>query len=86
MTSLDPDKVRDLADDPGLMTAAHLKIESMLLDMRDSRVSNMSANGLVVREADGTPSDAIRIGTRWAVQIAVRAIADELARRAEQEK
>lgn len=81
MTDLDPDQVRELADDPKLMAAVHLKIENMLIDMRDSRMSVMNANGLTVREADGSPSDTIRIGTRWAVQIAVRAIADELAGR-----
>lgn len=86
MTDLDPDQVRELADDPELMAAVHLKIENMLIDMRDSGTFTGNANGLAVREADGSPSDIIRIGTRWAVQIAVRTIADELADRADQAK
>ena len=55
------------------LTAIHAHIENILVEMRDNRTSILGrANGLVVRERDGKPSQTIRIGTRQAVDIAVR--------------
>lgn len=53
----------------GKLTFIHSKLEDQACDMRDSRISMLGvANGLVVREKDGSPSSIIRIGTRSLVQ------------------
>ncbi len=73
------EKVRSLADNPEALLAAHISLEDLLVDMRDSRMClGMPANGLVIRERDGSDSVIIRIGTRDAVRFALIAIADHL--------
>lgn len=73
------ESVRALSRDPKMLQAAHIKLEDQLIDMRDSQMSVFpAANGMVVREKDGSPSDVIRIPTAMAVQIALEAIADKL--------
>lgn len=80
--SLTPDDLRALAGDAAALGAAHIKLEDLLIELRDDRISLMNrGNGLVVREQDGTESSMIRIGTRDAVRIGLLAIADELERR-----
>lgn len=79
--------LRRMADDPLTLTAAHLALENILVDMRDSGISIMNmnggpANGLVIRYRDGTPSDIIRLGTRDAVRLTLEAVADDLDSRA----
>jgi hypothetical protein len=55
------------------LTQLHVHVEDILIMMRDSRISELTcANGLVVREADGKPSEIIRIGTRWACEMIVK--------------
>lgn len=77
--SLTPDDLRALAGDAEALAAAHIKLEDLLIELRDDRISLMNrGNGLVVREQDGTESSMIRIGTRDAVRIGLLAIADEL--------
>ena len=73
--------LRGLAEDPKALYAAHIALEDELVMMRDSRMwLGMPANGLVIRERDGSESDIIRIGTREAVRRALVAIADFLER------
>jgi hypothetical protein len=75
--------LRKMAQDPELLTAVHLKIEDLLIEMRDSGLSIMNvrggpANGLVVRYPDGSPSDIIRFGTRDAIRLALEGAADHV--------
>lgn len=71
--------IRKLSESGEILTAAHLALEDELVDMRDRGMSIMGpANGLVIRYRDGTPSDAIRLGTRDAVAMTLRAVADHL--------
>lgn len=80
--SLTPDDLRALAGDAAALAAAHIKLEDLLIELRDDRISLMGrGNGLVIREQDGKESSMIRIGTRDAVRIGLLAIADELERR-----
>lgn len=56
------------------LTTAHLAVEDVLIDFRDRRISVMGpANGFVVREADGTESSIMRLGTRQGLKIAIEA-------------
>lgn len=58
--------------DDELWTHLHVMMENKLVELRDHGVSTLGfANGLVVRYRDGSPSDAIRIPTRWAVEMVV---------------
>lgn len=75
--------LRKMAQDPELLMAVHLKIEDLLIEMRDGGLSIMNArggpaNGLVVRYSDGSPSDIIRLGTRDAVRLALEGAADHI--------
>lgn len=52
---------------------AHKAVEDALVAARDNRTSLAGwANGLVIREADGTESGIVRLSTRHALQIALR--------------
>ncbi|WP_280465967.1 hypothetical protein [Nocardia brasiliensis] len=71
--------MRRILDDPGLITATHLHIEDTLIEWRDLGLSEIGrANGLVVRSKDGQPSEIIRIGTREAIKMTLRYLADHL--------
>jgi hypothetical protein len=60
--------------DEAALTAAHLAVEDVLLDLRDSRIGILGpANGFVVKEFDGTPSPIMRLGTRDGLRIGIRA-------------
>lgn len=75
------DAVRRMADDPETLTAIHLIVEDELIDMRDRGISIVGpANGLVVKYQDGTWSDAIRMGTREAVELVIKSLADMIER------
>lgn len=51
------------------LTFIHVKIEDILVDMRDHRISQFTCcNGLSIREKDGKSSQIIRLGTREAVR------------------
>jgi hypothetical protein len=70
-------KLRELADDDYVVYVLHLLLEDELVNRRDARVSHPHrANGLVIRERDATPSDAIRIPTDEAVQRVIMGLAD----------
>jgi hypothetical protein len=71
--------LRSIADDPELLEVARKKIEDVLIEFRDARLSMLLVgNGLVCREADGKESSIIRLSTRDGIQIALKAIADHL--------
>ena len=71
-----PDKrLSEITEDD--ITAAHLAIEDELIDMRDHRIGVLGyANGMVVNERDGSPSSIMRLGTREAIKLALKAIAE----------
>lgn len=71
-------ELRRLAEDPEVLKALHLHVEDELIEWRDSGRFMMTANGLVVRDRDGSSSDVIRIGTRMAITMILRAAADRL--------
>jgi hypothetical protein len=82
--STDAEAIRRVLANPDLITAAHVKIEDFLIEMRDSRVGLIGpANGFVVREFDSTPSDVIRLGTRDGITMALKAIAEALEQEAD---
>lgn len=79
----DAEAIRRVLARPELLTAAHVKIEDFLIEMRDLRIGFLGpANGLVVREFDKTPSDIIRLGTRDGIKMALEAIAVALEQEA----
>jgi hypothetical protein len=76
--------LRELAEDPEALYAVRAGLEDMLVGMRDSRMfmgygNRLPANGLVIREYDGSDSSVIRIGTREAVRHTLRLLADHLS-------
>jgi hypothetical protein len=60
--------------DQAALTAAHLAVEDELVEMRDAYMSVLGpANGLVIKNRDGSESSAMRMGTREALQIGITA-------------
>jgi hypothetical protein len=60
--------------DQAALTAAHKAVEDVLVDLRDNGISTLEcANGIVIRSRDGEPSPVIRIGTREALEIGIKA-------------
>lgn len=56
------------------LTKAHLAVEDVLIELRDARIGIIGpANGFVVRDADGTDSPIMRIGTRGGLEIGIKA-------------
>lgn len=71
------DFLRNLAQDPDKLFAVHLKIEDMLIEMRDSGLQlGIHANGLAVKDRDGTMNGVIRLGTREAIKLVLESMAD----------
>lgn len=57
------------------LTKMHVAVEDVLIEYRDSGISMLGpANGFVVKYKDGSPSDAIRLGTRHGLRIALAAL------------
>lgn len=55
-------------------------VEDFLIEMRDMRCGLLGRNnGLVVNEADGTPSDIIRMAIEHAIEMGIRAIVEARA-------
>lgn len=76
----DADVLQRISDDEILLEVARHKVQEVLVELRNSRVSvPLRNNGLVIREHDGTRSDTIRLGPEDAVRIGLRAIAAHLA-------
>jgi hypothetical protein len=68
-----------VATDPVLLEVARKAIEDRLIDLRNSRIALVGrGNGLVVYEADGTPSRVIRLGPEDAVCVGLLAVIDHL--------
>lgn len=66
--------MNDVELDQDALTAAHVAIEDVLIEMRNARMFVIHpANGFVVKERDGTPSDVMRLGTRMGLSIAIKA-------------
>jgi hypothetical protein len=64
----------DVELDADALTAAHVAVEDVLIELRDERVGVIGpANGFVVREKDGTHSGVMRLGTRAGLEIAIKA-------------
>lgn len=62
------------------LTAAHLAVEDVLIEFRDRRIGVLGpANGLIVKEADGTESCIMRLGTRHALEIGIKAYLEATA-------
>ena len=62
-----------------LLEIGRRAIEDQLIEWRDMRLSQpLRANGLVVSEKDGTPSDVIRFGPEHALKIGIKAISEHL--------
>lgn len=55
------------------LTKAHVAVEDAAIDRRDRRVFVIMANGIVVREMNGEDSSIMRMGTREALYIGIRA-------------
>lgn len=63
-----------------MVEAIRLRLENELIEMRDAGLFVIpAANGLVVRNYDGSPSDIIRIPTRMAVRTTLEAAAPLIA-------
>lgn len=74
--------IHRVANDERLLEIGRQAVEATLIDWRDSRISEIGrANGLVIREKDGSESSVIRFGPEMALRIGLKAIAEELSRR-----
>lgn len=64
----------ELGLDQSALTRAHCAVEDVLIGFRDDRISVRGpANGLVVKEYDGSESSVMRLGTRDALEIGIKA-------------
>jgi hypothetical protein len=72
--------LREIADDHDLLySVGRRKVEDVLVDNRDARISIIGRNnGLVIREKDGGDSNVIRLGTEMALGIGLKAIIEHL--------
>jgi hypothetical protein len=71
-----PDPYAEIAIevDEGALTAAHLAVEDLLIEMRDGCISVVGpANGFVIRGKDGVASPIMRLGTREGLRVAIEA-------------
>ena len=85
--SLHPVVLRHLADDVELMEVGRKAVENALVEWRDSRLSMLRRNnGLVIREKDGKESSIVRFGPEVGVAIALRAIAEHLETKAQNDQ
>lgn len=56
------------------LTAAHLAVEDVLVDLRDRGIGLLGfGNGFVIRHRDGSDSDIMRLGTRAGLRIGIKA-------------
>lgn len=78
------DVLERISEQPFLLEIARKKIEDVLVEFRDSRVSvfggssTFRGNGLSIRERDGRESSIIRMGAEDAMRIGLKAIAAHL--------
>jgi hypothetical protein len=68
-------KLSDIYENSELLEIGRRAIEKTLIEWRDDRLSELGrANGLVIREKDGTESSVIRFGPETALLIGLKAI------------
>lgn len=81
------EELREIANDHDLLwNVGRKKIEDVLVDNRDSRISILGRNnGLVIKEKDGTDSHTIRLGPEMALGIGLKAIIDHLQNKSDEE-
>ena len=72
-------QLAEIASNPRLLEIGRKAIEDELVEWRDSRLSTMRNNGLVIREKNGEESSIIRFGPENALRIGLLAIASYLA-------
>lgn len=65
-----------IADDDYLIEIGRKAIEDELVEWRNSRMSEIRGNGLVIKEYDGRDSHVIRFGPETALRIALKAMAE----------
>lgn len=71
--------LKSIAEDESLLEVGRKAVEDVLIDWRDSRLSELGRrNGLVIREKDGGESAVIRFGPETALRIGLLAIAEHL--------
>lgn len=71
--------IQEIIDNPTLLEVARKKVEDVLINFRDSRISQLNRhNGLVVYEKDASQSSIIRLGTEDAIRIGLTAIKEHL--------
>lgn len=70
--------LKDLVGNEELLEVAKRAVEDTLIDFRDSRLSVVSNNGLVIKEKDGRDSHIIRFGIDHAINIGLKAILEHL--------
>lgn len=70
--------LKDIANNKKLLEVGRAAIEDKLIEFRDSRISQIRGNGLVIREYNGEPSSVIRFGPETALYIGLKAIAEHL--------
>lgn len=69
--------IEEILENDELLEIARQAVENVLIDFRDSRISQpLRGNGLVVRERDGKESSIIRFGPEEAIRIGLQAIVD----------
>lgn len=65
----------DSITDEEWYTVGRAAVEDVIIEMRDARISVLGRNnGLVCKEADGTPSHIIRLPIEDALKIGINAI------------
>jgi len=67
-----------ISEDGELLEIARKAVEDTLIKFRDSRISQIRGNGLVIREKNGKESYVIRLGVEEAMRIGLKAIAKHL--------
>ena len=78
MPNLTVEILNKIAHDDRLLEIGRQAIEEVLVDLRDSRISVLRNNGLVVKEQDGKESHIIRLGPEDALKIGLKAMAKSL--------
>lgn len=75
--------IQGLAEDEAALEVGRKAIEDVLVEFRDSRISEpFRGNGFVIREKDGNLHPIIRFGPEAGLGIALRAIAEHLRKAA----
>ena len=73
------DRIKEIANNNELLEIGRAAVEKVLIEWRDSRLSEpFRGNGLVIREQDGRESATIRFGPETCLMIGLKAIAAHL--------